>query len=126
MPGQTNNLSKLIVLFWRHSTEDKENSRTTDFHRELIYNDKLRLRHQHRTEFIWANVNRRTESYRANKDVVERYRRYKVKRYPLVICDLRFPNERGSREEKFVIERDSDVKAVVQRIHYWIHDFVVQ
>lgn len=123
MAVQTNNLKRLIILFWRHSQRDWENSWTTELYKKLIYDDKLRLRHQNQTDFIWANVNRRTESYQQHKDVVRYFRRHKERYHPLVIMELRFPNDRFSKEEKYIIQRQYDIKQVMQRIHYWMLEY---
>jgi len=123
MAIQTNNLKRLIVLYWRHSKEDRENSWTKDLHEKLIYDDQLRLRYQNRTEFIFANVNRKTESYLQHKEVVDQLRRHKECYHPLVFLDLIFPNERGSKEEMFSITNEYELNQVIARIKYYMHEF---
>lgn len=120
---QTNNLKRLVVLYWRHSTLDWENSWTTELYEKLIYDDELRLRYQNKTEFIFANVNRRTESYQQYHDVVDQLRRHKLRYHPLVFMDLWFPNQDFSREEMFVIENKHDVEQIVARIKYWMRQY---
>lgn len=123
MAVQMNNIKKLIILYWRHSTEDRENSWTKELYEKLIYDDRLRLRNRSDMEFIFTNVNRKTEEYLLHREEVEYLRRHKYKGEPLVYMDLIFPNERGSREEMFSIDSKHDVEQVVERIHYWINVF---
>jgi gluconate kinase len=118
-----NNIKKLIILYWRHSTEDRENSWTKELYEKLIYDDRLRLRHRNDMEFIFTNVNRKTEEYRLHAETVEYLRRHKLRGEPLVYIDLVFANERGSREEMFSIDSKHDVEQILERIHYWINIF---
>ncbi len=123
MAVHTNNLRRLAILYWRHSKDDKENSWTKELYEALIYDDELRIRQRYDTEFIFANVNRRTESYIQNKDVVEALRRHKERYHPLVYMDLVFPNERGSREEIRIIYSQNDIREVIKRIKYYIIEY---
>lgn len=113
---KSGNLRSLHILYWRHSTEDQENARTTELFRELMYDDKLQIRLRDNLSFIFANVNRRTESYLANKSVVENLRSKKVKREPLVYLELWRPNEDQRKEEFWSIDSDYRLKAVLKRI----------
>jgi len=124
MPYQTNNLRRLIVLYWRHSQRDHENSWTKELHEKLIYDDDLRLRYQNKTEFVFANVNRNTESYLLYRDEVTELRRYKECYHPLVYLDLIFPNENGSREELYSICNGHDVEEVHKRIRYYMLEYL--
>lgn len=123
MAVQTNNLKRLIILYWRHSKDDKENSWTKELYEQLIYDDALRLRYRNDTEFIFANVNRNTESYVQHRDLIESLRQHKERYHPLVYFDLIFANERGSREEKHIIYNQNDVREVIKRIKYYILEY---
>lgn len=123
MAVQTNNLRRLVVLYWRHSKEDRENSWTKELYEALIYNDELRLRYRNDTDFIFANVNRRTESYIQHRDLVENLRRLKERYHPLVYLDLIFPNERGSREEVYSLYNGYDIRQVIARIKYYMNEY---
>jgi hypothetical protein len=123
MAYQTNNLRRLVVLYWRHSQEDRENSWTKELYEKLIYDDELRLRYQNKTEFIFANVNVRTESYLQYRDVIYGLRRHKERYHPLVFLDLIFPNENGSTEELYSICNENDIRQVLKRIHYYMLEF---
>jgi hypothetical protein len=119
----TNNLRRLVVLYWRHSQEDRENSWTKELYEKLIYDDDLRLRYQNKTEFIFANVNRRTESYLQNRDIIYELRRHKERYHPLVYLDLIFPNQDGSREELYSICNEHDIRQVMKRIRYYMLEY---
>lgn len=123
MPVQMNNIRTLVVLYWRHSQFDQENSWTKELRDKLNYDDELRIRYRHDIKFVFANINRRTESYQTNKDIIERLRRYKEKAHPLVFIDLIFPNENFSREEKYVINNGYDVEQVMKRIRYLVLEY---
>jgi hypothetical protein len=123
MAFQYNNLRRLIFLYWRHSTEDRENSWTKELYEALIYHKKFDIRSVRETEFIFANVNRKTESYLIHKDTIEYYRRHKLRGEPLIILQLMFANADGSREEMFSIDSQHDMLQVVDRIDYWINRF---
>lgn len=118
MAIQTNNIKKLVILYWRHSTEDRENSWTKELYEKLIYHPKFDIRTVNSTEFIFANVNRKTESYLIHRETVEYLRKHKLRGEPLVYMDLVFANERGSREEIWSIDSKYDMEQVVERIYY--------
>jgi len=118
MAIQTNNLKKLVILYWEHSTEDRRNSWTKELYEALIYHKKFDIRTVNETEFIFANVNRKTESYIKHRETVEYLRRHKLRGEPLVYMDLVFANERGSREEIISIDSKYDMEQTVERIYY--------
>ena len=121
MAVQMNNIRRLVVIYWRHSSEDRENSWTKELYEKLIYDDRLNLRYHSEMKFIFANCNRKTESYYVNRDIVEELRRHKIRREPLVYLDLIFPNERGSREEIHSISNKYDMEQIIERINYYIN-----
>ena len=123
MATQTNNLRRVVILYWRHSKEDRENSWTKELYEQLIYDDSIHIRNHYGTEFIFANVNRRTESYIQNRDVVESLRSHKLRGQPLVFLDLTFPNQDGSREEFYEIRGQADINLVHQRIKYYLQEY---
>lgn len=115
------NLRKLIVLYWRHATLDWENARTTELHRELTYNEQLALRYRHDLQYVFANCNRHTESYVANRDLVEQLRPKKIRLEPLVYLELWHPNKDGRREEYWSIDSDYRLKEVIRQIHFYLN-----
>lgn len=114
------NLRKLIVVYWRHPSQDWENARTTELHRELTYNEKLALQFRHDLQYVFANCNRHTESYTINRDIVEQLRPKKIRREPLVYLELWRPNQEGRREEYWSIDSDYRLKEVIKQIEFYL------
>lgn len=114
------NLRKLYVIYWRHPELDWENARTTEFIRELTYNEHIRMPFRHEVDYRLMNCHRRTESYMANRDTVEYYRRHKIRREIFVYMELWQPNEQRVREEMYSIDSDYRLKLVLNRIRHHI------
>lgn len=110
------NLKRLIFLYWRHSQLDQENARTSALYHELLYNDRIRIPMRHGLEFVFANVNRRTESYMANRHVVEAFRRYKIRKEPLFILELWDYNEEGRKQEMISVDSEYRFRLALERI----------
>jgi hypothetical protein len=117
-----NNIRRLVVLYWRHSKEDRENSWTKELYEELIYADDLRLKYRNDMQFVFANVNVRTESYNQNRYLVEELRKHKERYHPLVYIELVFPLD-GRRELLQIIENKHDINKTMRLIRYLMNEF---
>lgn len=115
---KSGNLRKLYVIYWRHPEQDWENARTTELIRELTYDEKIRMPLRYDTDYRLMNCHRRTESYVANRDIIEYYRRHKVRREILIFMELWQPNEQRVKEEYYSIDSDYRLKLVLNRIKH--------
>jgi hypothetical protein len=116
------NLKKLIVIYWRHPTLDWENARTTELNYELTYNSTLNIRFRSDLQYVFANCHRLTESYAANRDLVEYLRPKKIRREPLVYVELWQPVD-GRREEFWSIDSDYRLKELIKQLDYYLNNW---
>lgn len=114
------NVRKLYVFYWRHPELDWENARTTELRNHLWYDTPLRP-HMRDLDFKFLNVHRRTESYRQESNLIEQFRRYKVRREPLVYIELWQPNAEGRREEFWSIDSDYRLKLVLKHLEHTLN-----
>ena len=114
------NLRKLHIIYWRHSSIDWENARTTELFNELTYNDKLALRFRNDLHYVFANCNRKTESYVRYKDVVELHRQHKIRMEPTVYLEF-WQAVDGRKEEYWSIDSDYRLKKVIERLDYFLN-----
>ncbi len=117
------NLRKLHIIYWRHPTLDWENARTTELFNELTYNTKLNLRFRTELQYVFANCHRQTESYMANRDLVEQLRSKKIRREPLAYLEFWEPNRDGRREEYWSIDSDYRLKELIKQLDYYLNSF---
>ncbi len=111
---------RLYVLYWASAERsDWKNARTDDLIYELTYNDKLRLPLRDDLDWVMVNCNRRTESYVAHRELVERFRSKKMRYYPLIYVDLWEKGVDGTREEFWVIDSDYWMKKYLERLHQY-------
>lgn len=115
------NIRKLYIFFWRHPVLDWENARTTELYRELTYDDDLRIHMRHNIDYRFMNVHRQTESYIKDRDVIEFFRRHKIRREPLCYIELWKPNEENRKEEFWSIDSDYRLKVLLNRIKFHLN-----
>ncbi len=113
---KSGNVRKLYVFYWRHPELDWENARTTELHNELVYNDAVRIQLRYSVDYRFINVKRDTESYARNRDVVELYRRHKIRREPLCYIELFNHNSSGYKEEFWSIDSDYRLKEFLKSL----------
>lgn len=109
------------MIYWRHPTQDWENARTTDLHNHLTYDERLALRFRSDLQYVFANCNRHTESYAANRSLIEQLRPKKIRREPLIYLELWEPNKDGRREEYWSIDSDYRLKEVLRQIDFYLN-----
>lgn len=113
---------RLYLIYWASAERsDWKNARTDEVIYELTYNDHLRIPLRSDLEWRFANCNRHTESYVANRDMVERFRGKKIRYCPLIYVELWQEGVEGRREEYWVIDSDYWMKEYLKRLYKYLN-----
>lgn len=113
---------RLYFIYWGSvDRPDWKNARTDELLYELTYTDSLRLPLRSELDYRIANTNRHSESYIANREMVEQFRPKKTRMCPLIYVELWEHGIEGTREELWTIDSDYWMKAYLQRLKAYLN-----
>lgn len=102
---------RLYFVYWASvERSDWKNAWTNELIYELTYNDAIRLPLRDDLDWKFANCNRKSESYAANKYMVDMLRGHKIRRCPLIYVELWEKGLEQTKEEYWVIDSDNEYR----------------